>query len=930
MTPEMTVEFWAQIRSTLEEALGLSEPERSAFLAGIAERNPALQREVQELLAAEREATRIFSINRWQQSAFELPVGAPGLLVGRYRLLRELGQGGMGTVYLAERADGEFKHQVAVKLLQPGVLSASMAERFRQERQILARFSHPGIVRLLDGGISENGLLYAVMEYVDGESIDVYCERHGLDLAARIRLFLRVTEAVQYAHQQLVLHLDIKPANLLVTKEGEPRLLDFGISRIVAETDEAAARAAMTLRMLTPRYASPEQAAGEPLGVASDVYSLGTLLYRLVTGALPYPVEEATPLEAARIIRETSPQPPSRVAPPELRAQLRGDLDLILLQALRKEPARRYPTAAAFADDLERYLDSRPVRAHADSLGYRTGRFLRRNRRAVAAAALVLLVIAASVGMVIRSAVVARRQEALAIRRLQEVRQLAHSYIFDLDPQLEGIPGTVAVRGFILQTGMKYLDAMAKEAGSDEALNDELADGYLRLSTIEDSFLYPSLGQQQEARAAMAKAVALATASYQRHPHDLDKLGHYLYIGNHGARMVEGQGDIRRYDALMQQYWNVGQPLLSAKSHPEELIEMGSIAGEMATNRIGNGALWNLAEPAEGLQWAERSIQIMQQVQRENPSDSLKKRAMVDIIYNLATEIDGYIELGDAAAVHAKLVELERRASQPEFMHDPALAAARRVASDYEFSSMILEHRLKEAAALAPRDKVTEMPEKQDNSRLSIATATYLCQRGDLDLELGRGGVGTGEMQKAIQIYEGVLHDDPSDINSSVQVVMCGTKLGVEPLAPRSVRKAALHRAIDISNSYVQTHPDIASPQIRMATAWTILDAMDRDGGNLAEAKQDSDSASSALARLKQLSPGNPQGQLIGSQLQAVDSGKLDHKDDCRQRAGALYLNFFLSGQQQIALCHATPGAALKSAALAPAITGPKPNHAAR
>lgn len=907
MNPEITAEFWAHIRSTLEEALALSAPERRAFLAGIAEREPALHREVCELLAAEREATRLFSVDRWQQSALDLAVGMPGLLIGRYRLLRELAHGGMGAVYLAERADGEYSHQVAVKLVQPGALSASMAERFRQERQILARLSHPGIVRLLDGGISEGGLLYAVMEYVDGEPIDIYCERHRLDLTARIRLFLRVCQAVQYAHQELVLHLDIKPANLLVTPQGEPRLLDFGISHLLADSEGASSRAAVTTRLLTPRYASPEQAAGEPLGVASDVYSLGTLLYRLLTGALPYDIEEAAPLEAMRIIRETSPQPPSRMAPAELRAQLRGDLDLILLQALRKEPARRYPTVAALAEDLERYLESRPVRAHADNLSYRAGRFMRRNRRPVAAVALVLLVIAASVGMVIRSAVIAHRQEALANRRLQDVRQLAHSYIFDLDPQLQGIPGTVAVRSFILQTGMKYLDSMAQEAGNDEALNDELASGYLRLSILENSFLYQSLGQKQEARAAMDKAVALATASYRRHPHDLGTIERYLYIAISSAMTVEGQGDIERYDALLQQLWNIGQPLLTARNHAQGLFDMGSISGEMATNRIGNGALWNLADPAGGLAWAQRSEQIMQAVQREYPADPLAKRAMVDAIYDLATEIDGYTELGDSAAVHATALELERQAAQPAFQQDPTLAPARRVARDYELAVLILEHRLQEAAAMAPGDKVTEMPEKSNNSRLKIASATYLCQRGVLDLELGKAGPGNGEMEQALHLYQDVLRADPTDVNSAVQLVACGTKLGLEPLAPPSLRKQALQRAVDLSTSYAQSYPGVASAQGRLAVAWLALDGIHRDEGDLAAAECDGQRAHAALARLKQLAPRNPQAEFLESQLQAVDSGKLDHQNACRQRVGAIHFNTFLRGEQQVQVCSASP-----------------------
>ncbi len=261
-------------------------------------------------------------------------------------------------------------------MLQDSVSTARLVERFEEERQILARLSHPGIARLLDGGLTPDGRPYLVLEYVDGRAIDVYCDEEKLDTTARLRLFLKVADAVQSAHQQLVLHLDLKPANILVTPEGEPRLLDFGIARILTEGSLGTNQAEATMRLMTPRYASPEQAEGLPLGVASDVFSLGTLLYRLLTGRLPYRIESASPLEAARIIREEAPYAVEQSRLMVLSAaELRDDLDNILLQALRKEPERRYGTVAAFADDITRYLAFKPVRAHPDSVSYRAKKF---------------------------------------------------------------------------------------------------------------------------------------------------------------------------------------------------------------------------------------------------------------------------------------------------------------------------------------------------------------------------------------------------------------------------------------------------------------------------------------------------------------------------------------------------------------------------
>lgn len=931
MTSELTAELWAQIRSALETALALPPGDRPAFLESLKDHDPTLRREVEELLAADQDATQLFSIDTWQASADELAVSAePGMLVGRYRLLRELGRGGMGEVYLAERADGEFQHRVAVKLLHAGVLTRGLAERFRQERQILARLAHPGIARLLDGGLTESGFLYAVMEYVDGEPIDTYCEQSGLSIADRLKLFVKAAEAVQYAHQQLILHLDIKPANLLVTAAGEPRLLDFGISRIIAENESGAAHNEMTMRLLTPRYASPEQAAGEPLGVASDVFSLGTLLYRVLTGRLPYPIEDAAPLEAARMIRERSPEPPSRVAPPERRSELRGDLDLILLQALRKEPERRYATVAAFLDDIKCYLASKPVGAHKDSFRYRAAKFLRRNRGLVGAAAAVALVIAASIALVVHSAVVARRQEALAQRRLRDVRELAHSYIFDLDPRLQGIPGTVAVRSFILKTGMTYLDSMAKEAGSDDALDDELALGYLKLSELENSLLYQSLGNKADSRAALDKAVALETAAYQRNPHDLARIEQYIMVSVKAAMATaELQGDIAGYDAILQKLWKIGQPLLAAKGRPRGLFDMGSIAGEMATNRIGNGALWNLADPVSGLEWTRRSIALMDQVRREYPNDPLSKRAMVDAIYGLATEIDGNIETANFAGTSAALAEFRQRARRPEFKDDPTLAFPRRLVGDYTLSTLTVQHRLAEVQAMASEFQIRDMPEKGNNSRLTIAIATRLAARGSFELEMGNGRQGTRDLEAAVRSYEDLLRADRSDINSAVQIVLYDTRIGEEPLVPAQMRRQALLRVIELSREYAQAHPEVPSAQIRLATAWTVLESIDRDSGDWRGAASDGRQARQAIAILQAALPSQPQAALISSQLHAVSSGKLDHQDACRQRIGALKFWMFLNGQQQPAACSATNADAQVRAVREPARVFRMPSPAA-
>ena len=340
---------------------------------------------------------------------------APPAAIGAYRVLREIGRGGMGCVYLAERADAEFRQQVAIKVVHPGLASAAVVQRFKSERQILANLDHPNIARLLDGGSLPDGRPYLVMEHVEGERIDAHCDRRALPIDERLRLFCAACSAVQVAHQSLVVHRDLKPSNILVTADGRPKLLDFGIAKLLEpeRADFTVARTRTDEVLMTPEYASPEQVRGEPITTASDVYSLGVILYRLLTGHSPYRLSEPTPLAIQGAIRDQDPPRPSSAAtderpstgsttalerarhrgtrPERLRRRLSGDLDNIVLAALRKEPRRRYASAAQLAEDIERHLAGRPVSARPDTWGYRTRKFCRRNRLAVSAVVLLVL-----------------------------------------------------------------------------------------------------------------------------------------------------------------------------------------------------------------------------------------------------------------------------------------------------------------------------------------------------------------------------------------------------------------------------------------------------------------------------------------------------------------------------------------------------------
>lgn len=398
----MTADHWARVQELFAAVADLPVAAQAEALARACSDDPALRDEVLALLAADRVSGRAAFLSQAVGAAADdfTRQGAGGTArlgdqVGPYRLLREVGQGGMGTVYLAERVDGAYDASVAIKFVRGALASPELARRLRAERQFLADLAHPNIARLLDGGTAADGTPYLVLEYVDGEPIDQWCDQRALPLAARLALVRQVCAAVEHAHQALIVHRDLKPSNILVTRDGVPKLVDFGIARLLDAADGGEATG--TLGLLTPAYAAPEQVRGGRISVATDVYALGGVLYRLLAGRTPFDLSGASLGEVERRITQEEPPAPSAVATGPTAAwarALRGDLDTIILKALRKEPARRYASVEQFAADLERYTDGRPVQARPDSVGYRLGKFVRRRRAGVltALAGLVLTV----------------------------------------------------------------------------------------------------------------------------------------------------------------------------------------------------------------------------------------------------------------------------------------------------------------------------------------------------------------------------------------------------------------------------------------------------------------------------------------------------------------------------------------------------------
>jgi serine/threonine protein kinase len=530
-------ERWERVKNILQSALEHELADQPGFVAAACSGDDALRHEVESLLAYQSREQGFIETSAAEIAVRLLgdePSPMDGKRIGVYKIVREIGRGGMGTVYLADRDDEQYQHQVAIKLVKRGMDSDLVIRRFKNERQILANLTHPNIAGLLDGGTTEDGLPYFVMEHVAGTPIDVYCDTLELSIVERLKLFRTVCAAVQYAHSNLIVHRDLKPSNILVTVDGTPKLLDVDQSSDLTEMTVAG-------RPMTPEYASPEQARGEAVTIASDVYSLGVVLYELLTGCRPYRFRSRLPQEVTRVICDEQPPKPSTalsrasdvagvaavvspvpstageisrkrgVEPNKLKRQLRGDLDNLVLMAMRKEPERRYASVDQFSEDIGRYLEHQPLRARRDTFLYRSGKFVERNRLAVAAGTLIMLIL---IGGIVTTTRAARRAE----RRFNDVRTLANSFVFEFHDAIKDLQGATPARELVVRRALQYLDSLSQEAKGDRSLQLELAAAYVKIGDVQGNFNFSNLGDTAGATASYRKAVEILEGSVAADP----------------------------------------------------------------------------------------------------------------------------------------------------------------------------------------------------------------------------------------------------------------------------------------------------------------------------------------------------------------------------------------------------------------------------
>jgi serine/threonine protein kinase len=527
-------ELFRRARERFEELIEQTAAEREAQLAALAETDPQLAAAVGDLLVADGRADGFLeepavptAVKAWLAANAE--EAALGQEIGPYRTVALLGRGGMGEVYLAERADGQFEQRVALKVLRRGMDSDEILRRFLRERQVLARLEHPNIARLLDGGRAPDGRPFIVMERVEGEPITQWCAAHGSAVEERLRLAVTCCEAVELAHRNLIVHRDLKPSNILVSADGQVKLLDFGIAKLLGEDGDETMLTRAGMQVLTPAYAAPEQILGGAVTTATDVYALGVVLYELLTGTLPHDRKATTGVElAAKVSRETVERPSSaarKLAESEadrddregrrLSRRLQGDLDTILLKALRRDPARRYPSAAALADDLRRHLDGKPVSARSDSVGYRSVKFAQRHRVGVAAAALVALSLVCSLAAALWQW---RRAEAQAERAAGEAERSEHVKAFVISLFREADP--------LRRAQARELTVSELMEHAVRRLDEELQDEPAVRAQLWDDFalVYGNRGDLDKALLLVRRALALRRQTFGSGPEVADSL----------------------------------------------------------------------------------------------------------------------------------------------------------------------------------------------------------------------------------------------------------------------------------------------------------------------------------------------------------------------------------------------------------------------
>jgi eukaryotic-like serine/threonine-protein kinase len=653
MSP-LSPEQWQLLSPYLDQALTKSREECALWLQSLRKEKPEIAEKLLGLLEEQRAADEEGYLEK--SPALSLDSAAPGQNIGTYRLISLIGHGGMGTVWLAERSDGRFERRAAVKFLNLALTGRGLEARFKREGAILGRLSHVNIAKLLDAGVTATGQPYLVIEHVEGERIDRYCDQHRLSIDQRIKLFLDVLSAVAHAHANLVIHRDIKPPNVLVSKDGHVKLLDFGIAKLLEGEGQAAPATILTHEAgspLTPEYAAPEQITGSPVTTATDVYALGVLFYLLLTGLHPAGQGPHSAVDLLKAILEFEPKPPSDVitpytertftaasnrntTPDRLGRRLRGELDTIVTKALKKNPEERYASVSAFAEDLQRYLNDEPIHARPDTFVYRAAKFVRRHRMAVSLAVAVVLAVVAGLIGTLEQARTARQQRDAAIRERDRAKRVTDFMISTFkvsDPAQSNVNNLTARE--ILDRASKQIDA--------EMAKDPEAQAQMMFAMGE---VYDSLGLFPQAQTLFTRALDLQRKVLgPDDPHTLTSLSHL-------ALLLAEQGNYPEAEKLQRQAF-VARTRVLGPEHPDTITSMAQFATVL--NLQGRNG--------EALKMKRDAFALAGRVMGpEDPGTLKMANSLVAVLWQ-----QGDDKLyGEAEQVQRDAIEIEKRVLGPE------------------------------------------------------------------------------------------------------------------------------------------------------------------------------------------------------------------------------------------------------------------------
>ena len=758
----------------------------------------------------------------WQRSALRNHVIAEkrsaessvGEIVGHYRLVELLGSGGMGSVYRAIRIDDQIDMSVAVKLIRAVFYSADVIAEFRAERQILANLQHPNIARVLDGGARPDGLPYLIMEYVDGVSPGDYCRRHNLTINQRLALFRQICSAVHYAHQNMVIHQDLKPANILVTQQGTPKLLDFGIAKILAPVPAVdcgcpaplgESLAEPMMARMTLRYSSPEQVRGEPVTTASDVYSLGVILYELLTDRSPYGDVNRAPHAIMTAVCEQEPPRPS-ASTPKLSGNnaLRGDLDSIILRALRKSPAERYASVAQFSDDIGRYLEGRPVQARGDAPLYLAAKFVRRNLIMVLGATIVLCSL---IGGLVEVALARGRAE----RRFSELRQLAHSVMFNYADAIDSLPGSTPVRAQMVTDALTYLDNLSKEADTPQ-LQREIVDAYTRVSNVQGNEYQNNLGDPAGAFATARKA-AIAAEKLLREDRTTPALNSAAEAFSTFGDLLFSTGDLAATDHAYQRAISLREEIAEKSPHNTD----NSLALVICLKHMGDlygGYGWaNLGKTAESLAYYQESNALAAKLVAQFPGNIDAAKASYKALMSLSSSETTMGMRNDAAKdLSETLRQIDKvRGELPGDTHvDLELANA-----EGRFGQMLLDDRNPAGAIPHLSHAVDLMRNLLDSDPRN---AVYRRREAIMQSQWAAALRGSGRIsealthnERALNLAHALSHDAPGSVEYSSDVGVIERNFA-EGLLAGGDAAAALHHVTQAEIILCKPAPAPADP----------------------------------------------------------------------------------------------------------------------